>query len=82
MTESKTSICLERLKSIQIDMSWKVQYDSYLQRFCRGNRGGQPLDLCATPDTQISLLHTTEFNNLFNVAKAKRPIQNIYKRPI
>ena len=67
---------------MQVDKSWVKEYDYYLQHFSHGNRTKGTSDFGLTIPIQISDSHTLTLANLFNVLKAKKPIQNIYKRPI
>jgi hypothetical protein len=80
--EIENAKIMKHLEPIQIDKSWKVQYDHYLKHFSRGHDMPETSHLFSTPQAQIAFLHTMALSNLLNVAKAKRPVQNIYKRPI
>lgn len=73
---------MKHLKPMQVDNSWAKAYDYYLEHFSQWNRTKGTSDFGLTRPTQISDAHTLTLTNLFNVVKAKKPIQNIYKRPI
>jgi len=75
-------ISMEHLTSMQVDKSWLKEYDYYLQHFPQEHRTKETSDIGLARPGQISDSHTSALTNLFNVVKAKRPIQNIYKRPI
>lgn len=73
---------MKQLDQIQIDNSWRVEYDRYLEHCSRKCRPYETSDISPDIKSQISYLHTSAFSILFNVAQAKKPVQNIYKRPI
>jgi hypothetical protein len=73
---------MKHLKPIQVDKSWVKEYDDYLQHISQGNGTKGTSEFGLTIPTQISDSHTLTLTNLFKVVKAKKPIQNIYKRPI
>ena len=71
------------MKPLQIDRSWIIKYDHYLQRCSQENRKvEQRVNVELKSQTNVAESHTTLLANMFNMIKAKRPIQNIYKRPI
>lgn len=65
-----------------IDKSWLPVYDQYLQGF----RTERLVDTDPKYDSLLknNLMSTYEVmvNTNFHVARMKRPVQNIYKRPI
>ena len=74
---------MKHLELIQIDQSWRLEYDHYLKQSSHRQVTHEQSDnFFLNSQTQMSLSHTMVLSNMFNVAKAKKPIQNIYKRPI
>ena len=73
---------MKYLKETQVDKSWMKEYENYLHRFSDGHRTKKTSDIVVNRSTLIADSHTSTLSNLLNVVTAKKPIQNIYKRPI
>lgn len=68
---------------IIFDQSWTNEYDKYLARFnfdYSKDKGSSILGPLTHANKEIS--HNLMFNTTFHVAKLKRPVIGIYKRPI
>lgn len=74
---------MDGLKHIEIDTSWVIEYDNYLRHFSLEHKTfKEKLDLASYKQMPVSDAHTLILTNVYHVIKSKRPVQNIYKRPI
>jgi hypothetical protein len=78
---SQSNVDMKRLEQMQIENSWREEYEYYLQHFSRERRTNETF-YPRLPLSQIANSHTLTVTNLFHAVKAKQPVQNIYKRPI
>lgn len=68
---------------MEIDRSWIIEYDNYLRHFSLAHKTfKEKLDLAWNKQMPISDTHTVILTNVYHVINSKRPVQNIYKRPI
>ena len=68
---------------IVFDQPWTNEYDKYLKRFDQQYSDAKDSLVSKKPvqsDNEIS--HNVMFNTIFQTARLKRPVINIYKRPI